>query len=290
MLTRKQRHLLLFLREKLSESGVCPSFDEMREALNLKSKSGVHRMIRSLEERGFIRRLPNRARALEVLRLPQAAASPEVIPEKPEENNSKTMGASSLGPGSQAGSQPGSRPISQPASQPRHEPALGGSTTQGAQGSTFSPAPPSLLQPATVSPFRVPEGTASPSDFSIPLYGRIAAGTPVTALRDETERIHVPPGMLGSGSYYALEVRGDSMIDVGIFEGDIAVIHHCDRAENHQIVVALIDQEEVTLKRYLRKGKTIALEAANSAYETRIFGEERIRIQGRLALLLRRYR
>lgn len=234
MLTNKQHELLAFIHKRLAETGVAPSFDEMKAALKLKSKSGIHRLITALEERGFIRRLPHRARALEVLKLPGTAAGPRPASAKP------------------------SRP---------------GEVIQG----NFRPL------------HRDDVETASASAIELPLFGRIAAGTPIEALRDPTETIDVPASMLGSGKHYALEVAGDSMIDAGIYDGDTALIEECDTAENSSIVVALIDGEEVTLKRLRRKGASIALEPANKQYETRIFGKDRVRIQGKLVGLYRRY-
>jgi repressor LexA len=231
MLTSKQYELLRFIHERLKESGVPPSFEEMKEALNLRSKSGIHRLITALEERGFIRRLPNRARALEVLRLPETVApgfgakkgfSPNVI-------------EGSLGRVRAASEDDGGRPV------------------------------------------------------AVPVMGRIAAGTPIAAIQSRSHTIHVPPEILSSGDHFALEVRGDSMIEAGIFEGDLALIRKSDTAETGDIVVALIDEEEATLKRLRKKGASIALEAANPAYETRIFGPDRVRIQGKLVGLFRRY-
>jgi repressor LexA len=231
MLTRKQYELLKFIHERLTESGVPPSFDEMKDALDLKSKSGIHRLITALEERGFIRRLPNRARALEVVRLPEAVGQ---------------------------------------AAMPRRGFAPG--VIEGGLGK---------VRPAT-------EDTSGRT-VPIPVMGRIAAGTPISAIQNRSHVINMPPDMLPAGDHYALEVRGDSMIDAGILEGDLVVIKKSDTADNGDIVVALIDDEEATLKRLRRKGASIALEAANPAYETRIFGPDRVRIQGRLVGLFRRY-
>lgn len=235
MLTRKQHELLLFINQRLSEGGVSPSFDEMKEALGLRSKSGIHRLITGLEERGFIRRLPHRARALEVLRLPDEAASAPKPPKKP---------------------------------------AFAPTVIKG----DFANALPGATAEAIAS-----------EAVSLPLYGKIAAGTPIEALRDNTNLIEVPATMLRSGDHYALEVSGDSMVDAGILSGDIVVIQRSDTADNGAIVVALIDQHEVTLKRLRRKGASIALEPANQAFETRIFGPDRVKVQGRLIGLIRRY-
>ncbi len=221
MLTRKQYELLNFINERLESTGVSPSFDEMKDALNLKSKSGIHRLITGLEERGFIRRLPHRARALEVTRLPE------------------NMGGQARG---------------------------------------------NIVRPDF-------KGSAAPvgESATLPLLGRIAAGTPIEALRDSSADVGVPASLVGSGNHYALTVEGDSMIDAGIFDGDTVLIKSCDSAENGAIVVALIDDSEVTLKRLRRKGASIALEAANPAYETRIFGPDRVKVQGRLVGLIRSY-
>lgn len=233
MLTRKQSELLRFINERLKETGVPPSFDEMKDALDLRSKSGIHRLIMALEERGFIRRLPNRARALEVLRLPESSS-----------------------PSTPRG---------------RFEPSV----IEGNLGRVRRP-----------SPTQEDDG---PSIVAIPVMGRIAAGTPISAIQSRSHTIAMPPDMLGSGEHYALEVRGDSMIEAGIFDADTVIIRKQDTAETGDIVVALIDDEEATLKRLRRRGASIALEAANPAYETRIFGPDRVRIQGKLVSLLRRY-
>ncbi|MGE0722775.1 MAG: transcriptional repressor LexA [Alphaproteobacteria bacterium] len=235
MLTRKQFELLTFINRRLSDSGVSPSFDEMKEALKLRSKSGIHRLITGLEERGFIRRLPHRARALEVLRLPDDAA------------------VEMAGGGARRAFRP-------TVIKGDFRPVLAGSSSDGGG------------EPA-----------------SLPLYGRIAAGTPIEALRDHQRAVDVPAGLLGKGEHYALEVAGDSMIDAGILDGDTVIIQRGDVAENGTIVVALVDENEVTLKRLRRKGASIALEPANKSYETRIFGPDRVRVQGKLVGLLRRY-
>jgi repressor LexA len=233
MLTRKQNELLVFINRHLTEQGVSPSFDEMKEALGLKSKSGIHRLITGLEERGFIKRLPHKARALEVIRLPEDLG---------------------IGRKGEAG---------------RFSPNV----IQG----NFSGA----ISGATVAP--------EVAAVQLPLYGRIAAGTPIEALRDHSNTVDVPGSLLGRGEHYALEIEGDSMINAGILNGDTAIIERCDAAENGSIVVALVDNVEVTLKRLRRKGDSIALEPANPAYETRIFGPDRVQIQGRLVGLLRRF-
>lgn len=246
MLTRKQYELLLHIHTYLNEHGVSPSFDEMKEALGLKSKSGIHRLITGLEERGFIRRLPHRARALEVLRLP-------------EDTGSQLAGSGVL------------------------------SAVEGvpAQGTALSPS--NVVQANFSRPLSGVSAQPPQESTQLPIYGRIAAGTPIEALRDETAFIDVPGALLGSGDHYCLEVEGDSMIEAGILDGDTVVIERSEDAENGSIVVALVDGEEATLKRFRRRGYSIALEPANKAYETRIFPPNRVRVQGRLIALLRRY-
>jgi repressor LexA len=234
MLTKKQRELLLFINQRLTATGVSPSFDEMKDALNLRSKSGIHRLISGLEERGFIRRLPHRARALEVVKLPEESAVPT-----------------------------------------------------GGERSRFSPT---VIRGDFKAQLPGAPVAADVEAVDLPLYGRIAAGTPIEALRDQSQTVGVPASLLArGGEHYALEVAGDSMIDAGIFDGDTVVIQRADTAENGSIVVALIDREEVTLKRLRRRGASIALEPANKTYETRIFGPDRVEVQGRLVGLLRRY-
>ncbi len=233
MLTRKQSELLRFIHERLKETGVPPSFDEMKDALDLRSKSGIHRLIMALEERGFIRRLPNRARALEVLRLPESSTP--------------------------AGARPGR--------------------------SSFGVIEGNLGKVRPVSG----DGGDFAQSVAIPVMGRIAAGTPISALQTRSHSIALPPDLLSSGEHYALEVRGDSMIEAGILDGDTVVIKKQDTAESGDIVVALIDDEEATLKRLRKRGASIALEAANPAYETRIFGPDRVNIQGKLISLVRKY-
>lgn len=236
MLTRKQYELLRFIHERLKEAGVPPSFDEMKDALDLRSKSGIHRLITALEERGFIRRLPNRARAIEVIKLPDQAGG--------------GFGA----------------------------PRRGGFTPSVIEGNLG----------------RVRTSTAPSEDeggrpVAVPVMGRIAAGTPIEAIQSRSHTINVPPEMLGSGDHYALEVRGDSMMEAGILDGDTALIQKSDAADTGDIVVALIDDEEATLKRFRRRGASIALEPANAAYEVRILPPNRVRIQGKLVGLMRRY-
>jgi repressor LexA len=231
VLTQRQHQLLRFIHAYVGAHGVPPSFDEMRDALELKSKSGIHRLITGLEERGYIRRLPYRARALEVIRLPS--------------NVPTDAGVDDLD--------------------------FGPNVVQGNFG----------VRPETAA--------AGQDTVGLPLYGQIAAGTPIEALRDHSTHIQVPPQLMAGGDHYALEVVGDSMIDVGIRDGDVVVVQRADAADSGDIVVALIDDSEVTLKRLRRKGQTVALEAANAQYETRIFGPNRVKVQGRLVGLMRRY-
>jgi repressor LexA len=232
MLTRKQSELLRFIHERLQEEGVPPSFEEMKVALDLRSKSGIHRLIMALEERGFIRRLPNRARAIEVLRLPESAT---VSPPRPQKFSPSVINGN-----------------------------LG---RRGAAAREAAGEPPVM----------------------VPLMGRIAAGTPISAIQTRMDTVAMPPDFLGGGEHFALEVRGDSMIDAGILENDMVIIRKQDTAETGDIVVALIDDEEATLKRLRRRGASIALEPANPAYETRIFGPDRVKVQGKMVSLLRRY-
>ena len=226
MLTAKQQELLIFIQRRLEEGGVSPSFDEMKDALDLKSKSGIHRLISALEERGFIRRLPNRARALEVIRLPEGVGR--------------------------------SAPVA-----PLPAPAV--------------PTPPMRQVPI-----------AANDVIEIPLHGRIAAGVPIEALESD-RMLPVPAALLGSGDHYALEVSGDSMVEAGIFDGDYALIQRTDVAREGQIVVALIDDSEATLKYFRREGQRVRLDPANPAYEPQVYDPRQVRIQGRLAGLLRRY-
>ncbi|MHC8509604.1 MAG: transcriptional repressor LexA [Rhodospirillales bacterium] len=229
MLTKKQHELLMYIEKRLRENGVSPSFDEMKEALNLKSKSGIHRLITGLEERGFIRRLPHRARALEIVKLPGAAAEPD---------------------------------------------------------------PPAVPKPVVVrGDFRTkrPWRVSRDDMVALPMWGRIAAGTPIEALQDHSQTVDVPPSMLGGGEHYALEIEGDSMVDAGIHNGDTVIIRKGDNADSGEIVVALVDGSEATLKRLRRKQGSVALEPANVKHETRTFGPDRVKVQGRLVGLIRTY-
>lgn len=223
MLTAKQKELLLFIQQRIKETGVSPSFDEMKDALDLASKSGIHRLITALEERGFLRRLAHRARALEVLKLPDSAAS---------------------------------------------------APAKGRTG----------FKPAVVGAARESEG-----GYEVPILGKIAAGVPIEAIQHEVGRVTAPTDLLGQGDHFALEVEGDSMIGAGILHGDVVVLRKGETANSGDIVVALVDGEEATLKRLRKRGGSVALEAANPRYETRIFGPDRVEIQGRLVALIRRY-
>jgi len=230
MLTRKQHELLMFIHERIKETGVSPSFDEMKEALDLASKSGIHRLITALEERGFLRRLAHRARALEVVKLPQQATT--------------------------------------------------SAPPQGRQA----------FKPQLVPGEREPGAPSAANDVrELPVLGRIAAGTPIEAIQHERDRMIVPESLLGAGEHYVLEVQGDSMINAGIYDGDHVIIRRGTTANSGEIVVALVMGEEATLKRLRRKGASVALEAANPAYETRIFGPDQVQVQGKLVGLIRRY-
>jgi len=225
MLTKKQKNLLLFINKKLRSSGISPSYEEMKESLNLKSKSGIHRLISALEERGFIRRLPHKARALEVVKLPETASANDIY-------------------------------------------------------NTFSPS---------VIKGGLDQENPNDKDAEIPVLGKIAAGTPVEAIQNEVARIPIPVNLEKNGEYFGLRVEGDSMIEAGISEGDTVIIKKTDTADNGKIVVALIDNHEAMLKRIRRKGKTIALESANRNYETKIFGPDRVKVQGVLVSLYRNF-
>lgn len=228
MLTRKQHQLLLFIQQRLKESGVPPSFDEMKDALELKSKSGIHRLITALEERGFIRRLPNRARALEVIKVPES---------------------------------------------------------QVADSAAVAPA----ALPASPPPAPVAANDDHPGMIDIPVMGRIAAGVPISAIEHQSHTVAVSPDMLRSGEHFALEVRGDSMIEEGILDGDTVLIQRANTCNQGDIVVALVDDEEATLKRFRRRDGKVVLEAANPAYEDREFGPDRVDVQGKLVGLIRSY-
>ena len=225
MLTKKQKNLLLYINKKLRSSGVSPSYEEMKQSLNLKSKSGIHRLISALEERGFIRRLPHKARALEVIKLPETASANDIY-------------------------------------------------------NSFSPS---------VIKGGLDEDKRNNDNIEIPVLGKIAAGTPVEAIQNEVSRIPIPSNLEKNGEYFGLKIQGDSMIDAGINEGDTVIVKKTDTADNGKIVVALIDDHEAMLKRIRRKGKTVALESANKNYETKIFGPDRVKVQGILVSLYRNF-
>ena len=236
MITRKQLELFNYIHREVTNSGVAPSFDEMKEALNLKSKSGIHRLVSALEERGFIRRLPNRARAIEIIKTtaiePSIRRIAETLPQK-----------------------------------------------------QFSP---------NVIPGNFPRAIRSEDNedhqiIALPLYGKIAAGNPIEAINDPSQNITVPNSLVGQGDHYALQVEGDSMVEAGIFDGDTAIIKKCENAENGTIVVALVENEEVTLKKLRKRNNSIALEPANPQYETRIFGPDQVKLQGKLVGIIRKY-
>ncbi len=233
MLTKKQLDLLEFIHKRVQRDGVPPSFDEMKEALDLRSKSGIHRLITALEERGFIRRLAHRARAIEVVKLPES---------------------------------------------------LGGAATAGFTPRVIDGDKPDVPAPPSAMPVDAAYAV------ELPVMGRIAAGVPISAISEVSHSVAVPGQMLsGKGEHYALEVKGDSMIEAGINDGDVVVIRETSVAENGDIVVALVEDHEATLKRYKRRGDTIALEAANPAYETRVFPVGQVKVQGKLVGLIRTY-
>ena len=225
MLTKKQKNLLLFINKKLRSSGVSPSYEEMKLSLNLRSKSGIHRLISALEERGFIKRLAHKARALEVIKLPETASANDIY-------------------------------------------------------NSFSP---SVIRGG------LDDSDAANKESEIPVLGNIAAGTPIEAIQNEVTRIPLPSNIEKNGEYFGLKVNGDSMIEAGINDGDTVIIKKTDTAENGKIVVALIDDHEAMLKRLRRKGKTVALESANRNYETKIFGPDRVKVQGILVSLYRNF-
>ena len=225
MLTKKQKNLLIYINKKLRSTGISPSYEEMKQSLNLKSKSGIHRLISALEERGFIKRLPHKARALEVIKLPETASANDIY-------------------------------------------------------NTFSPS---------VIKGGLDESNKNPDEIGIPVLGKIAAGTPVEAIQNEVSRIPLPNNLEKNGEYFGLKVQGDSMIDAGIYEGDTVIIKRTNIADNGKIVVALIDDHEAMLKRIRKKGKIVALESANKNYETKIFGPDRVKVQGVLVSLYRNF-
>lgn len=244
MLTRKQYELLVYIDRHLKQTGFSPSFEEMKDALSLKSKSGIHRLISALEERGYLARRHHRARALDILRLPDNM-------------------------------QPQATPAAPAAEAPEPEPAHG-----------FSP---NVIRGDFTQRLPGVRSAADAGAVELPMYGRIAAGLPIEALRDTTSQIEVPLALLGPGEHYGLEVAGDSMIEAGILDGDTVIILKGETAENGQIVVALVDDTEVTLKRLRRRGNSIALEPCNERHETRIFPADRVKVQGRIIALMRKY-
>lgn len=242
MLTKKQYELLMFIDQRVRESGVAPSFEEMKDALGLQSKSGIHRLITALVERGYVRRLKHRARALEVIRLPESVR--------------------------QNGRMRGFTPS-----------VIEGSGGMGVTDGAPAPAPAAPIAPAAQG------GTT----VDVPMLGRIAAGTPIEALQTQSHSVGMPQSLLGKGEFYALEIVGDSMVEAGILDGDTVIIKRCDSADSGDIVVALVEGHEATLKRLRKRGNSIALEAANPKYETRIFGPDKVQVQGRLVGLMRQY-
>jgi repressor LexA len=231
MLTTKQHELLVFIDKHLRQTGCSPSFEEMKEALDLRSKSGIHRLITALEERGFLRRHKHRARALEVVRLSEDLAAPRELPK-------------------------------------------------------FAP---NVIQGDFTGKLAGVRSASDAAAITLPMYGKIAAGLPIEALNDHVSEVEVPSALLGGGDHFALEVEGDSMVEAGILDGDTVIIRKGETAENGQIIVALVDDSEVTLKRLRRRGQSIALEPANIRYETKIFPADRVKVQGRLVALLRKY-
>jgi repressor LexA len=258
MLTKKQYELLMFIHQRVRESGVPPSFDEMKDALDLRSKSGIHRLITALEERGYIKRLEKRARALEIVRLPENTA--EGVRPAATRNQALRL------------------------ARPEGSMRVGRVEARDHRMDVRIPA-----DTRQASGYLRPRGHDGEGTLSVPILGRIAAGTPIEALQNRGNEVPVPATLIGGGEHYALEVTGDSMINAGILDGDTVIIRKVDTANTGDIVVALLDESEATLKRLRRRGDSIALEAANPAYETRLYGADRVRIQGTLVGLIRRY-
>jgi repressor LexA len=250
MLTKKQHELLMFIHERIRESGIPPSFDEMKDALDLKSKSGIHRLITALVERGFLKRMEKRARALEIIRLPENVSDTV----RPATTRSQAQRTAHSGPA-------------------RHGRGSGGEARISSDARSAGS----------------PRRSEAENAVTVPVLGRIAAGTPIEALQHKVSEVPVPGGMVARGDHYALEVTGDSMINAGILDGDTVIIQEADTASTGDIVVALVDDSEATLKRLRRRGDSIALEAANPAYETRLYGADRVKVQGKLVGLIRRY-
>ena len=267
MLTRKQHDLLMLIHERLQEEGIPPSFEEMKVALDLKSKSGIHRLITALEERGFIRRLPNRARALEVIRLPDGVAAAAPSPVRGVIEGGLSRNTAGMGE-SERGALEGF---------PR-----GGLAARYGRSGNAGSAGSAAMAPSSAA------GNQS-SGAEIPVMGRIAAGVPIAAIQQVTRTLPMPPDLLGKGTHFALEVQGDSMVEAGILDGDIVIVRETSTADPGDIVVALVDDEEATLKTFKRDKGMIALEAANPAYETRLLPADRVKVQGKLAGLVRRY-
>ena len=257
MLTKKQYELLMFIHQRVRETGVPPSFDEMKDALDLRSKSGIHRLITALEERGYIKRLEKRARALEIVRLPENAAEGM----RPAATRNQALRLS--------------------------RPDVSGRLARDTRDHRMESRIPADTR--QVSGYLRPRGHDGESVTAVPILGRIAAGTPIEALQNRGNEVPVPSTLIGGGEHYALEVTGDSMINAGILDGDTVIIRKADTANTGEIVVALVDESEATLKRLRKRGASIALEAANPAYETRLYGSDRVRIQGTLVGLIRRY-
>lgn len=248
MLTSKQKELLLLIHARMQETGVPPSFDEMKDALDLKSKSGIHRLITALEERGFIRRLPHRARALEIIKMPEA------LTDESRQRRSAGFAPRVIDGGRE-----------------RPDTAAG------------------VARPVSAASVAAADRAMDGASIGVPLMGRIAAGVPISAIQDHTQDIACPAALLGPGEHFALEVQGDSMIDVGIHDGDVVIVRRTDTASSGEIVVALVDDEEATLKRLRKRGASVALEAANPSYPTREFAADQVKVQGRLVALMRRY-
>jgi repressor LexA len=274
MLTKKQQELLLYIHQRLQEEGVPPSFDEMKDALDLKSKSGIHRLITALEERGFIRRLPNRARALEIVRLPdgheeRARADAQNAPAASGRGNAQIENMPAL---ARRGFTP--------------------SIIDGGLDSTTKPVASASNIDGNVVSGEFGEANQAKYDTGVaevPVMGRIAAGVPISAIENISHSMAVPPSMIGSGEYFALEVDGESMIEAGIHDGDTVIVERTSSATIGDIIVAFVDDEEATLKRFRRQGSSIALEPANPAFETRVYDQHRVKVQGRLVGLVRSY-
>jgi repressor LexA len=281
MLTKKQQELLLYIHQRLQEEGVPPSFDEMKDALDLKSKSGIHRLITALEERGFIRRLPNRARALEIVRLPdgheeRARADAQNAPATSGRGNAGIENMPAL---ARRGFTPsiidgGLASMQQGIDSAENREASGSNSDGNVVSGEFGEA----------NQVKYGAGVAE-----VPVMGRIAAGVPISAIETLSHSMAVPPSMIGAGEYFALEVDGESMIEAGIHDGDTVIVERTSSATVGDIIVAFVDDEEATLKRFRRQGSSIVLEPANPAFETRVYDQHRVKVQGRLVGLIRSY-